>query len=134
VTKGDSGLPPEWTERHDETRHGAAVVEYQHETADETTFIVSVTPRTDTGEFTLRLSTIDPASTHVRHDYPVDEYDTVEEAAEGAESFVETLSQRLRAGSISSADPNIDAIRETIQAFRGNRGFPSVRQLLRRFR
>ncbi|WP_049936724.1 hypothetical protein [Haloplanus natans] len=71
-------------------------MEYQHETTDETAFVLSITSRTDTGEFALRLSTIDPASTHVRHDYPVDEYDTVEEAAEGAESFVETLSQRLQ--------------------------------------
>lgn len=134
MTETETDLPAEWIEKPDEAQRGPAIVEYQHETADETTFIVSVMPKTADEGFKLRLSTINPTSTHVRHDYPVEEYETQAAAVEGAESFIEEFSQRVREGSISSADPEIDAIRETIQAFKGNRLFPSIGRLLRRLR
>lgn len=133
MTNIETDLPVGWTEKSDDTRRDPAIVEYQYETADDTRFIVSVMPQTAKEGYKLRLSTINPTSTHVRHDYPVDEYDAVEDAVEGAESFIDELSQRLQEGSISSADPEIEAIGDTIQAFRGNRLFPSVGQLLRRF-
>lgn len=134
VTNTDIDLPAEWIEKSEETQRGSAIVECQHETATETTYIVSVIPQTANKGFKLRLSTINPSSTHVRHDYPIEEYDTREDAVEEAESFIEEFSQRLQEGYISSADPEIEAIRDTIQAFKGNRLFPSIGRLFRRFR
>lgn len=134
MTDTDITLPAEWTKKREETQHSTAVVEYQHETADETTFVVSVMSNTADEGFNLRLSTINRTSTHVRHDYPVDEYDAIDDAVEGAQSFIEMFSQRLQEGSISSTDPEIEAIRETIETFRGDRVFPSIGRLLRRFR
>lgn len=120
MTDTDIDLPGEWTEKSDDTRPDPVIIEYQHETTDEIRFIVSVMPQSAEEGFKLRLSTITPTSTHVvRHDYRVDEYDTPDAAVTGAESFIQEFSQRLRAGSISSADPEIEAIRDTIQAFRG---------------
>ncbi|WP_336331022.1 hypothetical protein [Haloarcula sp. CGMCC 1.2071] len=134
MTDTDIGLPAEWTRKREEAQHSTAVVEYQHETADDTTFVVSVMSKTADEGFKLRLSTINRTSTHVRHDYPVDEYDTVDDAVAGAQSFIEMFSQRVQEGSISAADPEIEAIRGTIEAFRGERVFPSIGRLLRRFR
>lgn len=128
-------LPEEWGEQYDETQCGSAIVPYQHEAVAETTFIVSVLPRTaNGGGYKLWLSTINPTSTPVRHDYPVDEYDSLDGAVDGAESFIAQFSQRVRDGAISTVDPKIEAIRETIQTFTGDRLFPSFRRLLRRFR
>lgn len=135
MTSVEIDLPVEWTEKSSETRWRSTVVEYVYKTDDETTFIVSVLPQTeDEGGYKLHLSTIDPTSTQIRHDYLVYEYDSLKDAVAGTESFIEQLSLRLREESISSADPEIEAIRETIQAFRGNRLVPSLRHLLRRFR
>jgi hypothetical protein len=58
----------------------------------------------------------------------------VDDAVAGAQSFIEMFSQRIQEGSISAADPEIEAIRETIEAFRGERAFPSIGRLLRQFR
>ncbi|WP_152420653.1 hypothetical protein [Halorubrum tebenquichense] len=128
------GIPTAWTKKREEGRYSAAVVEYHHEIADETLFVVSVIPKIDDGKFELRLLAINRTSTHVRHDYPIDEYDTVEDAVEGAESFIEMLSQRLAEGSLSPSDPQIEAIRETITTFRGDRSLPTIGRLIRRFR
>lgn len=135
MTNVEIDLPSSWTERSDETQHGSALVEYQHETGDKTMFIVSVLPRTaDDKGYKLYLSTINPTSIHVRHDYPIEDYDSLEDAVDGAESFIEQVSHRLQDGSISSADPTIEEIRTTIQAFTDDQLFPSFRCLLRRFR
>ena len=127
-------IPAAWTKKREEGRYSAAVVEYHHEIADEALFVVSVIPKTDDEKFELRLLAINRTSTHVRHDYPIDEYDTVEDAVEGAESFIGMFSQRLAEGSLSSSDPQIEAIRETITTFRGDRSLPTFGRLLRRFR
>jgi len=133
MTNIEADLPVGWTEKRNDTRRDPTIVEYQHETADETRFIVSVTPQTAEEGYRLRLSTINPTSTHVRHDYPVDEYDAIDNAVEGGESFIDELSQRLQEGSISPVDPQFKSIRDTIQAFRGNRLVPLISRLLRRF-
>lgn len=133
MTNIEIDLPADWSEKNHETQRSVAVVEYQHKTVKKNTFIVSVLPRPDNEGYRLRLSTINPTSTHIRHDYPVDEYDTVEDAVEEAESFIEQFSQRLRDGFVSSADPEIEAIQDTIQAFTGNQLFPSIQRLFRRF-
>lgn len=127
-------LPAAWTAKRDAAQRGAAVIEYQRETSGETKFIVSVMPDAADEGFELWFSTIDRTSTRVRHDYPVEEYDVLEDAVEGAESFIEMFSQRLREGSVSALDPEHDGIRDTIRAFSGDRTFPSIGRLLRRFR
>lgn len=135
MTDVDIALPSDWSEHVDETQRGSALVEFQHETDDGTTFIVSVLPRTTADEgYTLRLSTITQTPTHVRHDYTIDEYDSLEDAVDGTESFLEQLSHRLRDGSISSTDPAIDEIRNIIRAFTGERRFRAARRLIRRSR
>lgn len=133
MTDTDIALPAEWTKKPEETQHNTAVVKYQHKTAEDTTFVVSVMSKSAERGFKLQLSVINRTSQHVRHDYPIDDYDAVEDAVEGAQSFIEIFSQRLQEGSISSADPEIEAIRETIETFGGNRVFPSIERLLRRF-
>lgn len=127
--------PSDWTEYVDTTQPDSALVEYQYDSDDETTFIVSVLRRT-TGDagYQLTLSTITRTPARIRHDYPIDEYETLEEAVSGAESFLEQFSRRLRDGSISSHDPTIKEIEDTIQAFTAERQFSSVRRFLRRFR
>ncbi len=128
-------VPAEWTECPGEKQHERAVVEYRRETADGTTFLVSVFRRTvDTEEYLLHVSTIDPASTPDRHDYPVESYESREKAIEAAESFLDFFSSRLRDGLVSSADPDIDEIQDAIGEFTGPRFFPSMRHLIRRFR
>lgn len=134
MTDVEIDLPAGWTELSDEKQDGSALVAYQYGTGEETTFIVSILPRVGERGYMLRLSTVDRTSTHVRHDYPVEEYDSLEVAVDGAESFLEHISQRLREDSMPAADPDIEAMRETIQAFTENRRFPAVRRLLRRFR
>lgn len=127
--------PTGWTERSDEEQHDNAVVEYRRETDDGATFIASVFRRTgDDEEFLLHLSAIDPASTPDRHDYPVESYQSREEAVEAAESFLEFFTRRLQDELVSSADPDIDEIRDAIGEFTGPRFFPSLRHLVRRFR
>ncbi|MFC4407932.1 hypothetical protein [Haloarchaeobius iranensis] len=134
MTDTDIALPAEWTKKREEAQHRTAVVEYQHETAEDTTFVVSVLSKPADKGFKLRLSAINRTSTHVRHNYPVEEYDTVDDAMEGAQSFIEMFSQRVQEGSVSAADPELEAVRETVETFRGEQIFPSIGRLLRRLR
>lgn len=131
MTDIDIDLPADWTERANETQRASALVEYQHTTDDQTKFIVTLLkPASDDGDYRLRLSIVNTTSAHVRHDYPVDEYDTREVASAATEAFIECLDRRLAEGAISPADPEIDEIRNTIADFTGVRLFPSVRQLI----
>ncbi|MFC7010121.1 hypothetical protein [Halalkalicoccus salilacus] len=69
--------PAGWTEQTESTHRTAARIEYKYETADETIFIVSILPKAvGTEEFQLRFSTINVTATHVRHDYPIDSYES----------------------------------------------------------
>lgn len=130
----DIELPAGWIERTESTHRAAARIEYEYETADETIFIVSILPKTiGTGEFQLRFSTIDLTATHVRHDYPIDDYESLEAAVDDAESFIEVFSQRLWNGSISSVHPEMDAIRDTIQSYSSTSLRSSFQRLLWRF-
>jgi hypothetical protein len=134
MTNTNTELPEEWTKKPEEDGYSTGIFEYQRETADETTFVVSVISKTDNEEVRLRLSTIDRTSAHMRHDYLVDEYETVEDAVEGAQSFIDMFSQWLQDGSISSTNPEIEAINEIIETFRGEQALPLIGRLLRRFR
>lgn len=132
MTDTDISLPPEWTEKRDKGQHGTAVIEYQHETADDTIFIISILPKIADEGFKLRLSAIERTSAPIRHDYPVQEYDTFGDAVKGAESFIEIFSNQIQEGSILSADLQTEAIHEIIKTFRGEQTFSSIRCLLRR--
>ena len=131
----DIDLPTGWTESPDEEQREHAVVEYRHEMDGGTTFLVSVFRRSvDTDEYLLHVSTINPASTPNRHDYPVESYDSRTEAIEAAESFLGFFSRRLRDRLISPDDPDIDEIQDAIVEFTGPCFFPSLRDLVRRLR
>lgn len=56
-------LPSGWNERSEQEQRGSSIVEFQRQTAGETTSIVSIYRRPeDSDRFTLRLSTIEPIS------------------------------------------------------------------------
>lgn len=135
MTDIDIDTPSAWRRHSDEEKSDSAIVEYERKTADGMTFIVSVSQRTvDTEEYLLHLSTINPRSTPVRHDYPIEEYETREEAITEAEAFIQHLSRQLHTGAVSSADPTIDEIQEMIQEFTDAGFFPPLHHLVRRLR
>lgn len=131
MSNAEGGLPAEWTRTSDDRARDPAVVEYQYETPNGTRFVVSVMPQNVEQGYKLRLTTINPTSRHVRHEYPIDEYDTLEAATEEAELFIDGLTQGLRSGSISSTNPDIMSMRSAIQAFRENRSVSSISRVLR---
>lgn len=128
----DVDLPEGWSERPAEAHHEPTVVEFEHTTPEETTFIVSVLPRSDDDQYRLRLSIFNPTSNYARHDYPVEVYNARTDAVTEAGSLVEYIAQRLQEGSISTADPDINVIRDAIDEFSNSRPFSSLRRLIRR--
>lgn len=90
--------PSEWYERPNGRRDGEVIQEYEYDPTRETTFLVSLVRRSAREMYELRLTVIDLQSTRLRHDYPVDEYDSREAAVAGAESFIDHLSERFREG------------------------------------
>lgn len=127
-------LPEGW-HRHRRDDRDDAIVEYRHETGENTTFVVSVRRRPDPSDrYELRLSTIDPGADHVRHDYPVETYETRTDALTDAESFVELLTSRLESGSVSATHPGIDEIRRAIDDFANESLLSPVRGLIHRLR
>lgn len=66
-------------------------------------------------------------------EYTVAEYDTLAEAIQGAESFIQEFSQQLEEGAISPADPEIEAIQETIYVFRGQHHTSFIDRVLHLF-
>lgn len=89
-------LPPKWDKRTDDCQQGRAEAEYQYQTTEETTFIVSIHRQiADTEGYELRLSTINLTSNQIRHDYPIKEYERQATVFGGAESFIEHLAVRL---------------------------------------
>lgn len=75
--------------------------------------------QTDDKGYQVRLSTITRTSTKVRHDYPVEEYNSGAMAMTGAVSFIDHFTGRLREGSVSKTEPKVNIVRETIQDFTG---------------
>lgn len=131
----DLKLPQEWTERSVDEGGEQAVAKYHYETAEKTTFIVAVTQQaSDPGKYKVRLSTISPTSTPVRHDYPVQEYETLSEAVEGTQSFLNQIASRLDNDEISRDDPSIEEIRSVIRDFSTGDGLLPVRRLIQRLR
>lgn len=131
MTELDIDLPPDWTAQSTDALSGGAMAEFQRTSSTGTRFIVTVRRPSDVEGYKLRFSTIVPGSRQIRHDYPVQEYETRTDAFEGAEAFIEHVSTRIREGSLSSDDPTIEATRATIRNFTDPRPFASVRKLVR---
>lgn len=136
MTEFEIELPPGWSEHSEESQRRSTVAKYQYTTAADTRFVVSLLKHpSNTDGYKLRLSTIIPLPTHVRHDYPVEEYDTRADAFEGVESFLEHISVQLHDGSVSHDEPRIEEIRGMIQDFTDTCLLSSIRQLVcRRYR
>lgn len=135
MTDFEIDVPGTWQDRSEASQQTNVIAEYQRETSETTTFIVSVArPPGIKEEYELRVSTVNLTSTHLRHDYPVERYESRTDAIGGTESFLEQLSRQLRGGSISSDDPEMEEIRAAIRDVTGNRSFLPVRRLVRRIR
>lgn len=124
-------LPEGWTRVREETQHSLVVVEYQRETMDDSEFVVSVVADPEKDGFDLQLATISFSPTRVRHEYVVGNYETLEEAVYGAESFIELLSHRMQTGEISSVNPQVETIQQTVESFKSSQGFPNIGRLIR---
>jgi len=127
--------PPGWEEQTGEERRGDTICGYQYVTDEEVRFVVSVLePAVYEDTNRLRFATVDPTGTHIRQDYPVEEYESIEAAIRAAESLIEHISLRLEEGSISASEPEVASIRDAIQDFTGHPLFPSLQHLIRRLR
>lgn len=131
MTEANVTVPSGWHRRSEETRRDSSLLEVTHETAAGTTFVVAVFQHQgDASEYELRLSTVNPTSKQVRHDYPVEQY----AALDGAESLLDYLSRRLQEDDVSRANPSVREVQTLIDEFTGERPFPSIRRLARRVR
>lgn len=131
VTDLEIELPPDWEVRSSDARTGETLAEFQRESPAGTRFVVAIRRPSDVAGYELRFSTIVPGSRQMRHDYPVEEYETRTDAFEGAEAFIEHVSTRIREGSLSSDDPTIEATRAAIRDFSDPRPFSALRRLVR---
>lgn len=128
--------PPEgWSVHRPDDQRETVLIEYRRQTAGRMTFVVSIREwARDTDGYKLRLSAINPTVTHLHHNYPVDEYDSKAEAVAGAESFIEHFSDRLREGSVSTTEPQIEEIRRAIREFTDGGLFSTVQRFVHRLR
>ena len=118
MTDDGDGLPEGWSKtRADEA--GRERYQFQLDQADGATFLVWVVERGEDDPFQTRLTTISNAGNRVRHDYPVDTYESKETAIDGAESFVDRLDSRLRQGTVSDDDPTVEDVQRFIDQFVG---------------
>ncbi|MBO4248994.1 hypothetical protein IL252_14325 (plasmid) [Halomicrobium sp. IBSBa] len=104
---------------------------FQYQSPNDTTFIVAVQQPEEIDGYQLRLSTVVPGSKQIRHDYPVQTYETQAAALAGAEDFIEQLSTRFRDGSLSRDSPSIEATQAAVRDFADHRPFPLFRRLVR---
>lgn len=140
MTENDD-LPLGWTVRPDGDQREWAIQEWYMETDTGTTFIVSILEgglvsdlrnQSDTGLYELRLSTIAPHSTWIRHDFSVTEFETRDAAIEEAKAFIDHLSTELNTGGVNPDDPQIENIRRVIHEFADGSLVSRVRQAVRR--
>ena len=128
MTASDDSLPEGWSKT---TADESGRERYQYRLNEEVgaTFLVWVIEGGEDEPFQIRLTTISDDGNRVRHDYPVDTYDSKETALAGAESFVDRLDSERRAGGISDDDPSVEDAQRLIDEFTGL----SVGTRLRRF-
>ncbi|MFC7164707.1 hypothetical protein [Halospeciosus flavus] len=132
MTDAEYDLPDKWcvqpSENSDEQN-----VEFHYKPGTGTRFIVRVVvEESDRRPYKLRLSTV--TRTNVRHDYYVEAYDTRSEAIAAAELFTEYLTANLRQGSLSTSDPDIESVQDTIDAFVDDSSPDVLVQILRHIR
>lgn len=107
MTESDLDLPAGWAGVSDEYQRKPRVAAYQHQPTEATAFLVTIADEgASPNQYRVRLSTVNIASKYVRHDYPVDGYDTRDAAFDAAESFVEHVHEHLQEGSISAGAPD----------------------------
>lgn len=132
MTSVDVDLPSEWRVQRPTAESGAPTT-FRYRTSTGTRFIVAVArDPTDETSYTLHLSTETP--TNVRHDYPVDSFDSREAALSAAESFMPYLTARVRQDKLSASDPSIDAVQESISSFRDDSLLESLRRAVGQLR
>lgn len=128
MTAPHDSLPEGWSKTTaDES--GRERYQFRLNQADGATFLVWVIERGETEPFQTRLTTISNAGNRIRHDYPIDAYDSKETALAGAESYVDQLDSRIRHRSISDDDPSVEDVQRSIDEFTGL----SIGTRLRRF-
>lgn len=131
----DLDLPAGWSRVDDDYQRESHVAGYQHQPTESTTFLVSITDEAASpNQYKLRLSTVNIASKYVRHDYPVDVYETRDAADDAAAAFIEHVDDYLKHGALSAVDPDLEETRAMIAEFTGNPLFPEIRRLYRRFK
>lgn len=124
-------LPDGWSKTTvDDSASGG--YEVRRNSEDGATFVVRVIERDAEDSFKIRLTTISSAEPPVRHDYPVDTYDSVESAFADAESFVHELESRRREGRISGGVPSVGEVQRLIDEFTGSSNGTLLRRLLSR--
>ena len=131
MSESTINLPADWTERAAEQQSEQTLAEFRSQTDTDTTFTVSIHRPSDVEGYRMRFSTFVPESKQPRHEYPVAEYETRTAALEATESFIDHVTARFRDGSLSRDEPDIDAVRTTIEDFTHHRPFASIRRLTR---
>lgn len=134
MTDTDFDLPSDWVEQSLEDTGERQLVQVQRTTANGTSFIVAVLSATNTDQYVLRFSTIEPQAIPTRHDYRVQTYGSRDEVLAAADSFVDHVDGRLRDETISATNPDIASIEEMIQAFRGTALPEMLRRLVHELR
>jgi len=118
MTTSHDTLPEGWSKT---TADESGRERYQFRLNEEAgaTFLVWVIDRGEDEPFQIRLTTISDDGNRVRHDYPIDSYDSKEAALAGAESFVDRLDSGLQQGTISNDDPSVEEVQRFIDEFIG---------------
>lgn len=115
MSEADVDLPAGWSPRLDKTPDSRTFAAFEYRTGTDTTFLVTIDPRSEDPGYKLRLSTITPGSTNPRHDYHVSTYDRRENALDGAQTLIEELTNRIARGELSASEPAIDEINDAIE-------------------
>lgn len=112
--------PPDgnWSVSPEERRSASELRRLRLEYDDEATFLVWIHERDDPSEpFQLRLATISQTDDRVRHDYPVESFETGVAAFEALDEFTDVVETCVREGSLSSDDPSVETVQVIIDEF-----------------
>lgn len=118
MTTPHDTLPEGWSKTTAE-ESGRERYQFRLNEEDGATFLLWLIDRGEDEPFRIRLTTISDDGDRVRHDYPIDAYDSKETALAEAESFVDQLDSERRAGRISDDNPSVEDVQHTIDEFTG---------------
>lgn len=128
MTTPHDTLPDGWSMTSAEPS-GRERYQFRLNEEDGASFLVWVIEPDEDEPFQIRLTTISDDGNRVRHDYPIDTYESRGTALVAAESFVDQLDSWRRAGRISDDVPSVEDIRKLVDEFVGL----SIGTRLRRF-